>query len=676
MVNLSNHYFEFGPFRLDLRERLLLKDGEPVSLTPKAFDVLAVLVQRSGSLVEKDRLLNEVWPDTMVEESSLSQKIYQLRKILDGASEEDNYIQTVPRHGYRFVAEVKEVKPAAIDVREIHPASPPEIGNREIDYPRDQAAAADEFSEERNSPALDHDIQSSQRNPRSHSVVSPARWQIFAGATLAVLLTAGGYLTWRSHKPAGNTSLHRIGVLPFKPLGSDRGNEMLGLGVADALIGKLSTLSRSNDIMVLPTNSVYEYSGREYDGLNAGRQLDVDAIVTGTIQRDGEHVRISAQMISTKDNQVVWSGQFDRTYADIFTLEDSISLQLAESLKPALTTDQKQALARRETKNIAAYEEYMSAIYFWNKRTKEGLTKGIEHFQRAIDLDQTYARAYAGLADCYLLSAYYQYGILEPSDAIKQQAQAARKAVELDDSLAEAHLEMAQMFLNQRQREDAGREFRRALEIDPSSSTAHMRYSNYLFWDLQLPEASGHMRLAVQLNPTSAITNGALAFMLLMQRNYPEAIKYSERALELDPQTPLIRTNLAAAYEQVGRYDQAMALYQQTLDSDRKLAIAGIARVQALAGHRDKAKQFLSQLPASSDDPIDNYNLALIHVALGENSEAVGSLEKIRLNNHIIALLKYDPALDPLRQDGRFNEFIQTHGLEQSFKQNPSPQST
>jgi DNA-binding winged helix-turn-helix (wHTH) protein/TolB-like protein/cytochrome c-type biogenesis protein CcmH/NrfG len=672
MLNLSNHYFEFGPFRMDLRERLLLRDGEPIALTPKAFDVLAVLVRRGGSLVEKDELLNEVWPDTIVEESSLSQKIYQLRKILDGGSDEDNYIQTVPRHGYRFVAEVKEVKPHPVETPEHQRAGASQVDSREIEYTRARIVVEDEFVDDTPQPP----------NRLIGSAAQPAAFnrrqrQLLVGASLLLLLlTVGGYWTWRTRNRVNTSNLHRIGVLPFKPLGSGSGDEMLGLGVADALIGKLSTLSRTNDITILPTNAVYQFSGREYDGINAGRQLDVDAIVTGTIQHDGDHVRITAQMISTSDNKVIWSNQFDRTLADIFTLEDSISLQLAESLKPALTSDQKQALAKRETKNLAAYEEYVTAIYFWNKRTREGLTKAIDHFQRAIDLDQSYARAYAGLADCYLLSLYYGYDIVEPYEAIKRQAEAARKSVELDDGLAEAHLEMAQIFLTQRRRDDAGREYRRALQLDPSSSIAHLRYSNFVFYDLQLNEAAEHMKLAVQLDPSSPITNAAYSFVLVMQRNYPEAIKHCEKALELDPQTPLVRFNLAGAYENLGKYDQAIEQYTKALETNHNEAIAGLAHAHALAGRRDKAKQFLSQLPKSSEDPRDYYNLALIQVALGQNSEAIGTLEKAKLTPSIVAMLKYDPSLDALRQDAVFAEFVQSHGLADRLKDNPIPRAS
>lgn len=672
MLNLSSHYYEFGPFRLDVRERLLLKDGEPLALTPKAFDVLAVLVRRSGSLVEKDELLNEVWADTIVEESSLSQKIYQLRKILDDGSGEENYIQTVPRHGYRFVAEVREIKPHQVPL-ESNAVNVSQTDSREIEYTRARIVVEDEIIDDAQtvsqpSPAIDAVSRQSVTNQR--------RWQLGVAASLVLLIVLGGYLVWRTRLRAPSQNIHRVGVLPFKPLGSDKDNEMLGLGVADALIGKLSTLSRTNDVTILPTNAVYEYSGREYDSVSAGRQLGVDAIVTGTIQRDGERVRITAQMIRTSENKVIWSGQFDRTYADIFTLQDSISVQLAQSLKPALTNDQKTALAKHETGNIAAYEEYMSAIYFWNKRTKEGLTKAIPHFQRAIDLDQSYAKAHAGLADCYLLSAYYNYDIVSLSEAMKRQAEAARKSVELDDGLAEAHLEMAQAFLNERRREDAGREYQRALQLDPGSSIAHWRYSNYLFVGLQLRESADHMRLAVELNPSSPITNAAYSFVLIMQRDYSAAIKQCEKALELDPQTPLAHLNLAAALELSGKYDEAIEHYNQELEKNRELAIAGIAHAHALAGRKDKARQFLSQLPKSSDDPQHYYNIALIHVALGENSEAVDELQKARLNRQIVALLKYDPGLDSLRQDSLFADFVQSHGLAGALKDNAIPRAS
>lgn len=672
MLNLSSHYYEFGPFRLDVRERLLLKDGEPIGLTPKAFDVLAVLVRRSGSLVEKDELLNEVWADTIVEESSLSQKIYQLRKILDDGSGEDKYIQTVPRHGYRFVANVSEIKPHQMPVESRAAASPAE--DREIEYTRAHIVVEDEIIDEARlvgEPSRAIDLGSRQ------AVASRRRWQMVMAASVMLVIGLGGYFAWRNRmRSTSGHNIRRVGVLPFKPLGSDKDNEMLGLGVADALIGKLSTLSRANDVTILPTNAVYKYSGREYDGLSAGRQLGVDAIVTGTIQRDGEHVRITAQMISTNDNKVIWSGQFDRTLADIFTLQDSISMQLAQSLKPALTSDQKTALVKHETKNIAAYEEYMSAIYFWNKRTKEGLTKAIDHFQRAIDLDQSYARAHAGLADCYVLSAYYGYDIVSLSEAIKRQAEAARKSVELDDGLAEAHLEMAQAYLNERRREDGGREYQRALQLDPGSSTAHLRYANYLFVGLQLNESAEHMRLAVELDPSSPIANAAYSFNLIMQRNYPAAIKHCEKALELDPQTPLAHLNLAGALELSGKYDEAIDHYSRELESNREMAIAGIAHAHALAGRKDKAREFLNQLPKSSEDPQHYYNIALIHVALGENSAAVDSLEKARLNRQIVAMLKYDPGLDSLRQDSLFAEFVQSHGLTDALKDNAIPRAS
>src|SRR5215471_17785782 len=211
MLNLSNHYFEFGPFRLDLRERLLLKDSEPISLTPKAFNVLTVLVQHSGSLVEKDELLNQVWPDTIVEESSLSQKIYQLRKILDDGSGEEKYIQTVPRHGYRFVAEVTEIKPTGVDVPEPPAITPAAGDSRKIEYTRAHIVVEDEILEDSAPPAVKSLNQSAAAASFARVTAERNRWQLIAAASLMILLTVAGYFIWRTKHLAGSSSVHRIG---------------------------------------------------------------------------------------------------------------------------------------------------------------------------------------------------------------------------------------------------------------------------------------------------------------------------------------------------------------------------------------------------------------------------------------------------------------------------------
>ena len=667
MLNLSNHIFEFGPFRLDVRERLLLRDGEPVPLSPKTFNVLAVLVRQHGSLVEKDQLLSEVWPDTIVEESSLSQKVYQLRRILEESPGEDKYIQTVPRHGYRFIADVREITSPSVQSSRVSIAD----GENDDDVSGENSSArfivepgivADE------SPETDLGSAPSMAASTNLHLAAPRSLKIIAACSVILFLVGAAIWVWR--RQVSMTAQHpprRIAVLPFKPLGDDSGNELLALGIADAVIGKLSRLNSPGQVTVLPTNSIYQFSGRDYDRIEAGRKLNVEAVLDGTVQRIGERVRVSAQLTRINDNGVLWVGQFDTNSNDIFSLQDSISLQLAESLTE-LTREQRDDLKKRETQSPASYEAYVTALYFWNNRTKEGVKKAVDYFQRAIEADPKYAKAYSGLADCYYLIQNYRYDIVSTEEAIQQQGINARKAFELDPNLSDAHLEMAHFFYLKGQYDQADREFQRALELDPSSSVAHMRYANALFGSLQLAQATDQMKLAQELNPASPILNAALGFMLLMERDLPGATRYCEKAIELDPKTPVVHVTLAVTYERSGKYDQAIAQYQQILESEQNTAMAGMAHVEAVSGNPEKAKQILAKL-APPSMPGDLYNRAAVQVALGDNAKAIEALNQASLNEYMVALLKYDPALDDLRRDGRFIEFLRARKLDQRLAQ-------
>ncbi|HEV7929883.1 MAG TPA: tetratricopeptide repeat protein, partial [Nitrosospira sp.] len=412
-------------------------------------------------------------------------------------------------------------------------------------------------------------------------------------------------------------------------------------------------------------SAIYQFSGRAYDSFAAGSQLAVDGILDGTVQRTGEHVRVTAQLLKIKDKQILWVGQFDGAFNDIFAIQDAISMQLSQALGPELSRVQREVLIRRDTLNTAAYEAYITGVYFWNKRTREGITKAIDYFQRAIEADPNYAKAYAGLSDCYQLSANYGYDIVSLEEAQRRRTAAAYKALELDNNLAEAHLAVAGECVSRRDYATAASEYQKALQLDPGSSVAHLRYAYFSLAAANLERAAMHMKLAQQLDPISPITNAALGFILMLQRDYGGATRYCERALELDPHTPVVRITLAVAYEQSGKFDQALAQYQQVLQEKEELALTGIAHVQASMGNRTRAKQILrSPAVVKYDTAEGKYNRALVHVALGDNSGAIELLEKINPPPNLVAFLKYDPQLDALRGDSRFVNFIRTRVLE------------
>src|SRR5205085_450283 len=449
------YFYDFGPFRLDVAERLLMRNTEVVSLTPKVFDTLLVLVEAGGHLVEKGELLSTLWPDSYVEESSLAQNISLLRKALGEGPGEHQFIQTVPKRGYRFIADVRKVPSNGTNEQVLHERTHTQILIEEVDDRTDEPHTAINIK------------------PLRFPAARAQSWRRYVLLACAVLImTAAGayYLHMRARNNTGAAQIKSIAVLPFKTIGAQETDEQLGLGMADAIIIKLETLQQP---VTLPTSSVFKFTERGQDPFSVGRQLGVDAILDGTVQRAGERVRVTAQLINVKDGRTLWAGKFDEQYSNIFALQDSISEQLASALIPRLTSDDRERLAKRQTQNPEAYQDYLTGIYFWNKRSKEGLTKAIGYFQQAINKDPNYALAYAALADCYCLDMNYNYNIVPPQESNKAQAVAARKAIALDDTLAEAHAALAAVLINERDRAGAYREYQRALELNPNYAVAH-----------------------------------------------------------------------------------------------------------------------------------------------------------------------------------------------------------
>jgi DNA-binding winged helix-turn-helix (wHTH) protein/TolB-like protein/Tfp pilus assembly protein PilF len=633
MVKLSDTYYEFGPFQLDLREHLLLRSGQPVAINPKTFSVLAALVTRGGNLVTKQELFSEVWPDAIVEDTNLSQKVYQLRKLLSDGSDGEEYIQNVPRLGYRFVAPVRIVQP------------------------RSSGAAQEATAVDAN------DLTQSISRPKRYPKHWPAA--IFVGLLLIV-----GCWAWRHYRTGQVAdSPKKIAVLPFRQVGAEAVNDTLGLGVADALIGRLSVLSGSNQVKVLPTDAVARFAGQNLDHAAVGHALGVDAILDGTIQRSTDRIRVTAELTNLSDNRVLWSAQYETKITDIFELQDAISIHLAEMLKPQLTEPQRQLLTKRETRNVDAYQSYVTGLYFSQLFSDAATAKAIKYFQQAIETDSSYARAYAALARCYSRAVHNFEDIAAPEDALRLSAEAAKRALELDPNLADAHVAMGDVFYFNDQLDEADREYQLALQLEPNSSMFHMKYGLISFASLRLDKAVQHLKLAQELDPPSPVINSTLGLMLVMQRDYENAGKYCQRAVELDPNNPLAALYLAYAYEQSGNYDLAIQQYRRAAGNFHRLSAAGIAHAQALAGRRDEARKIARQIELSkSSDPRDTYNLVAIHVALGDNAKAVQQLEKASLSPLVVAFLKYDPQLDSLRSDPRFADFLHTHGLDQRFE--------
>jgi DNA-binding winged helix-turn-helix (wHTH) protein/TolB-like protein/Flp pilus assembly protein TadD len=643
MLRRDEHLFEFGPFRLDTAEKVFLKNGEPLPLAPKAFELLAILVERSGHLVDKNDLLEEIWPDSFVEESSLTQNIYVLRKALSESDGEQRYIETVPRRGYRFVADVKA------------------IGDRETAVDIDQQTPAHLLIEAARAPANDTESRLNhialRASPASRRSLTPVA--VALSLLLISVAVASVFLIFRKAPPPAFAA-RSIAVLPFKILGAEGADEHLGLGMTDAMITKLSSLKQ---IAVRPTSAIYKYADHGYDLATVGRELNVDAILEGTVQRAGDRVRVNVQLINASDGQPVWAEKFNEQYTSVFAVQDSISEQVAYALRLKVTSESRSQLAKRYTENPEAYQAYTRALYFWNQRTEEGLNRSIRYFKEAIDKDPNYALAYAGLADCYSLIAYYGYKSLATEEAYQKASLAATKALEMDDSIAEAHPALALVKTDHDDdRPAAEREHKQSIALNPSYATGHQRYALFLLEESRLDEAYEEIKRAQELDPLLAVINSNLGAILYMKRDYDRAAEFCRKALEVAPQLPAANYFLGLIYTQKGMYSEAIALLERARETgqNKQTFSDALAYAYVMAGRAGGAQQMIVELKSSSKkNTTADFSLGLIYAALGDMDRAFAHFEKQdREWRRLLFGLRLDPRLDRLRADSRYTDLL------------------
>jgi len=452
--NIGHTAYEFGPFRLIPDEGLLLRHDRPVPLTPKALETLVVLVQNSGHLVEKDELLGKVWPDSFVEEATVAQNVFTLRKVLGDTPDGHQYIETVPRRGYRFVAAVRVLG--------------------------DGTSASNGTAVEIQSPSLGAPLPLTE-GEMQHMERPKAGWLARALAATAVallllLLLLKGWRRGQVEQPAA-TPIHSLAVLPLENLSSDSAQDYFADGITESLI---TDLAQVQGLRVISRTSVMQYKGTTKTVRQIGQELRVDSVVEGAVMRSGDRVRVSAQLVDARTDQHLWANNYDRELRDVLELQRDVAQTVAEQVRLKFAAQAGMPLSRPRPINPEAYENYLKGRYFWNRRSEEGFKKAIEYFDASLENDPNYAQAYAGLADAYALLGSLPNKALPRSEAMPRARTAALKALEIDDSLAEAHTSLA--FVRMHYDWDfagADREFRRAIELNPGYATAHHWYAYY-----------------------------------------------------------------------------------------------------------------------------------------------------------------------------------------------------
>lgn len=713
-IVLKQKYFRFSNFRLYPAEHLLLRDGGAVPLAPKVFDILLYLVQNDGHLVRREDLMQAVWPDSFVEDTNLTVNVSLLRKILGSGSDGKPYIETVPRKGYRFTPEVDECEEfetgefraladsarateavattsagSAANVAEALPRRDVQPGPEAITAPRNlvtpvvlspAAPGVASIPAGIISPdqALPHvasaaaalalqleEVKSRQAESKElpHRPTSPRfSWQTAMLLVLGLALLSGASYWWlhRARSSTVSASTNSIAILPFQPLNPAPQDEYLGMGLTDALITRMSNLQR---IVVRPLGAVRKFATVQ-DPIAAGQQLEVQSVLEGSIQRAGERTRVTVRLLRVSDGELLWGGEFDEKLPDMFAVEDSISQKVASALALHLTEEEQRRLTKPYTASSEAYQLYMKGRYFWNKRTVDGVQKSIDYFQRAIAIDPGYARAYSGLADAYTLAGSYGYSIMPPREAMPKAEQAAREALSLDDSLAEAHTSLAYIkFTYDWDWAGAEQEFRRAIVLNPGYDTAHHWYSHELMALGRGDEALAEARRAVQLSPSDTVMNEHIGWTYMMMRDYDKAIQSARKALELDPNFLLAHRVLGLCLIYKGEFIEAEAQFQRGVEisHDDPVARAYLSRAYAAAGDPRKAEEILRDLERiSAKQYIPPTEIAAIEAALGHTDAAFRSLDQaFRERASAIVYIKVDRAYEPLHTDPRFTQLLE-----------------
>jgi TolB-like protein/DNA-binding winged helix-turn-helix (wHTH) protein len=532
-----------------------------MKLARQPFEVLRILVERPGENVTREEIRQRIWPDNTSVDYDLAIKkvLNRLRDVLSDSAENPRFIETIPRRGYRFIA--------------------PVTGNTTVvSLPAERVPL-----EARAGPAW-------YSNTRAVVLVTVAG----AGLVLSVLLgISSDRFRWRVWLRDGSPSeIHSVAVLPLENLSYDPDQEYFSDGMTDALITELAQIG---SMRVISRTSSMQYKQTKKSLSEIARELNVDGIIEGTVQRSGDRVRITARLIYAPTDTHLWANNFERDLRDVLRLQDDIAREVATQIKAKVTPQEQTRLAGSRPVNPEAHELYLKGRYYWNKRTPEALTKGLEYFQQAIEKDPTYAPAYAGVADSYAMLGAGDYRVLPPKEAYPKAEGAARKALELDSTLAEAHTSLAwSKMVFDWDWQGAEREFEQAIELNPGYANAHHWFALYLSAIGRHGEAIAEDRKAESLDPLSLITSSDLGKEALGPAGlYDQEMEQCRKTLEMDPNFAEAHDCLANALIDKGMYREAIAESQKAVDLSKNnlTYIALLGNAYALAGRRGEARR-------------------------------------------------------------------------------------
>lgn len=653
--------YKFGAFRLDTSRNLLSRDGEPVPLRRKAYEALLILVRGGGRVIEKERMLRELWPDTFVEEGSLSVIVSALRKALGEERDGPKYIETIPRVGYRFVTEVLVERDETFAAPEgfERAGSLSEVGQagegRNPPLSGAQPPAPDSFA-----PAAPKRRRwlTAALSPFS----SPAGRFSLAALLCAALIASAAFIIRGHWRPTTESPIDSVAVIPLVNAGDDLDADYLADGITENIIDQLS---RYPDLKVIARTTMFRYKGRGLDPIEVGRELRVAGVVTGKVSRHGDDVSVQIEFVDVATGRQLWGEKFNRPLSNLVAVQTDVSNRIGESLHVELGSPPKQP-SDAYTADSEAYELYLRGRYFWNQRTEEGVRKGLDYFTRAAQKDARYAAAYAGVADCYHVLPWVSE--VSPEDAPAKAKEAAAKAIELDPSLSEAHVSLA-FALASYDWDWAGaeREYRRAIELNPNYATAHQWYAVLLAIQGRRGEALAEIDRALQLDPLSIAVNSNAGTIYFFSRDYDAALAQFRRTVELAPRDGDLHMWLSQVYAAKGEYGASVAEDKEGVSLTR----GGEPRTVNVSAGKSQSEfraYWLglanSSLRLARTSAVRPSSIATLYALSGEKEKAFAWLERAyEERDSLLINLGVNPCYDSLRSDARFGELVRRMNL-------------
>ena len=633
--------FRFDDVIVDRENFRVTKDGEEVTLTPRAFDVLTVLLQNAGRAVEKQEIFDAVWKDTYVTDNALVKVVKEIRQALGDGADRPHLIETVPKRGYRFIGQLEP---------DNHEGLPP-VASAETSLPPD-------------TPAAGYDrlpVESPVSMPAPVETRSPSYfWPIAAAALVGVLALGSWY--WYRQSNAAQGQIRSIAVLPFKPLSAESRDESLEMGMAETLI---TNLSRLHELAVRPITSVRKYTDPSQDPIRAGQELQAEAVLEGNIQKAGDRIRITVRLLDVASGKPLWTDTFDENFTDIFKVQDSIAERVTSALSIRLSSDDRDRMARHYTDDPATYQQYLQCQLLWHGRRQNWVQKSLQCYEDIINKDPNFALAHVGAAEAYVMSSGQH--LMPHKDAVANAKQHMAKALELDDSLAQAHTALAEItYQYDYNWQSAERSFRRAMELNPNLAWVHQAYGWFVMCQGRFEEAAVAMDKAKELDPSSVTIEVGRGRLYYFSRDYEKARLHFEKLIALEPNDTSLRFSLFTILERQQKYteagEQMLTLFRGP-DPSVTATLRNVLINEGWEAFWRKQYEMVRERERQGGRAPTLFH-ATYHVRMGSKDEAFYWLGK-RIDEADPGVLQYkiDPMYDSLRDDPRYAQLLSRIGL-------------